>query len=279
MAWRVLTKHQLEETKKQFAASGYVMQWYAMAMEVILTTLGPEWWKKNCLSTSPKADEFLAITDDSEESGYSHQDRIVKLGHMLYELKDQKGYEAFITSLRTRDLAPTFFELWVANALNQNGFTVEFVEAKGQKGEDYDLHATKSAIVMSVEAKSRRAGVVLGEKTLRNTLETARMQLPASGPSMVFVSIPSEWTIDSNAETVIGNCIDAFFRSSARVNYVILIWHRWIDLNVGKASTSFVRQYENVKARTLVQLGSVIKPVDPPAKLDGERQQFSPSFW
>src|ERR1700682_4748550 len=133
MAWRVLTKHQLEETKKQFAASGYVMQWYAMAMEVILTTLGPEWWKKNCLSTSPKADEFLAITDDSEESGYSHQDRIVKLGHMLYELKDQKGYEAFITSLRTRDLAPTFFELWVANALNQNGFTVEFVEAKGQK--------------------------------------------------------------------------------------------------------------------------------------------------
>jgi hypothetical protein len=92
MVWRVLTKEKLEETKQEFAGSGYVIQWYAMAIEVVLTTLGPEWWKKNCISTSLKADEFLTVPDDSEESVYNHQDRVIKLGHMSYALKDCTGY-------------------------------------------------------------------------------------------------------------------------------------------------------------------------------------------
>src|SRR5450759_1121873 len=196
MVWRILTRENLDETKRRFALSGYVMQWYAMAMEVVLTALGPEWWKKNCTTTAMRPDEFLAVSIGSEKDEYNHQDRIIKLGHMLYALKECKGYEAFISSLKTRDLAPTFFEISVANILHQNNFTVEFVETKGQKGEDYDLLAKRSEICISVEAKSRRIGSILGEKTLRYTLETARKQLPTTGPSIVFVSIPHEWTID-----------------------------------------------------------------------------------
>jgi hypothetical protein len=81
---------------------------------------GPEWWKKNSSTSAVHADEFLRSTDDSEEARYDHQDRIIKLGHMLYALKDRNGYEAFIGSLKTRKLAPTFFELWVANILKEN---------------------------------------------------------------------------------------------------------------------------------------------------------------
>lgn len=279
MVWRVLTRASLEQTKQQFASSGYVMQWYAMGMEIVLTTLGPEWYKKNCITEAIKPDEFLAVPDDSEESKYNHQDRIIKLGHMLYALKELKGFEAFILSLKTRELAPTFFELWVANILYQNNFTVEFVEAKGHKGEDYDLFAKRNGISINVEAKSRRAGIVLGEKTLRYTLETARKQLPSSGPSAIFVSIPNEWTMDTNAEDIIGNCINSFFRNSARVNYVVLIWHQWLELEKGRASASFVRQYKNISPRSQAELGKIIQPLTMPINLNAEQQDFTPSFW
>ena len=210
MVWRALTKEKLDETKLEFASKGYVMQWYAMASEVILTTLGPEWWKTNCISSANKPDEFLAFDEASEDTKFDHQDRIVKLGHMLFALRESEGFEAFIAALVTRDLAPTFFELWVANILKQNEYSVEFVEAGGKKGEDYDLIARKNGIALHVEAKSRRDGVVLEEKTLRNALGKARKQLPSSGPGSVFVSIPFEWTMDKDAEKVVGKCIESF---------------------------------------------------------------------
>jgi len=279
MVWQAITKEDLDNIKQKFASSGYVKQWYAMAMAILLTTLGPEWWEKNCTTTSMKPDDFLATLDDSEKTNYNHQDRVIKLGHMLYTLKECRGYEAFIASLKTRDLASTFFELCAANTLYQNEFITEFVEAKGQKGKDYDLLAERDGISVSVEAKSRRAGIVLGEKTLRYTLETARKQLPPSGPGIIFVSIPSEWTMDKSAEDVIGNCIKAFFRNSARVNYIVLIWNHWIQSETGRASASFIRQYENSSPRTLVELGQVVQPLKMPINLNPQQQSFTPSFW
>ena len=85
-----------------------------MASEVVLTTLGPDWWRKNYTSFSEDSDEFLRTGDETEEGRYDHQDRIIKLGHMLYGLWNCKGFDAFIASLMTHDLEPTFFELWVA---------------------------------------------------------------------------------------------------------------------------------------------------------------------
>lgn len=111
MVWKKLTAKDLARTKEHFASSGYVMQWYAMASEVILTTLGPEWWKRNCTTVSNDPDEFLKINDSSDDGRYDRQDRIVKLGHMLYGLQSCEGYGAFITSLKSRDLGPTCFEL------------------------------------------------------------------------------------------------------------------------------------------------------------------------
>ena len=137
MAWKILTREAIEETKRQFAAEGYVAQWYAIAAEVILTTLGPDWWKANILPSASKPDEFLVTKDETEDGNYEHQDRLVTLGHMLYALKDCKGYETFIEALKTRDLEPVFFELTVANQLQKSGCLVEFVEQTGLKGADF----------------------------------------------------------------------------------------------------------------------------------------------
>jgi hypothetical protein len=279
MVWRELTRESLEESKREFASSGYEVQWCAMAYDVIICTLGPEWWKNNCTTVAMKPDEFLAVRSDCEDDRYNYQDRIIKLGHMLYGLKGCTGFEAFISSLKRRELAPTFFELSVANMLYENNFGVEFVEAKGQKGSDYDLLIERNGTHMNVEVKSRRGGIILGEQTLRNTLAKARKQLPPSGPNIIFVSIPQEWTMVTGAERVIGYCIDAFFRNSARVNHIVLLWNQWIELETGRASASLVRQYKNPKARTPVELDEIIQPLKMPINFNPEQQNFTPSFW
>jgi hypothetical protein len=279
MAPITLTREDLEETKQHFAPSGRGVQWHAMAMEVILRTLGPEWWKKNCTTTAIKPDEFLAVLEDSEDNNYTHHDRIVQLGHMLYVLKECKGYSAFISSLKKRDLAPAFFELQVACLLYEDDYVIEFVETKGQKGEDYDLIAKRDETHISIEVKSRREGVVLNEKTLSNRLAAARKQLPVSGPSMIFVSIPHEWTMDKNAESVIGDCVNSFFRNSSRVNYIVLIWQIWIDLEAGRASALLAREYENPHPRTPVELGPAITSLKMPIKWDPKQPNLNPSFW
>jgi len=247
------------------------MQWYAMAMEVILTTLGPDWWKKNCTSNAVKPDEFLAVPDDSAQSAYNHQDRIIKLGHMLYALRDCNGFDSFISALVTRDVAPAFFELWVANALRQNEYTIEFVDPLGEKGTDYDLRCDRNTIRLNIEAKSRRAGMLVSENSLRNALKKARTQLPASGPNVIFISIPAEWTTQANAESKITSCIQTFFHNSARVNYVVLMWHGWLQLAERMASLTFIRQYDNPNARAPVALETVIKPVTLPLDVTSEK--------
>jgi hypothetical protein len=279
MVWKKLTEKDLAQTREHFSSSGYVMQWYAMASEVVLTTLGPEWWKNNCTSVSEDPDEFLRTDDQTEEGRYDHQDRIVKLGHMLYGLRAYKGFEAFITSLKTRALAPTFFELWVASILFINGYEIVFVEATGERGNDYDLTASRGGRELYIEAKSRRAGPILNETTLTNALTKARKQLPNSGPSIVFVEIPGEWTRNRNAETLVGHSVSSFFRNTSRVNGVVVCWHQWIGLEVGRASVTFVRQYENPKPRSSLELGTIVKPIDRSILPNLGSQDFRPSFW
>jgi hypothetical protein len=250
-----------------------------MAYDVIICTLGPEWWKNNCTTAARKPDEFLAVRSDCEDDRYDYQDRIIKLGHMLYGLKGCTGFEAFISSLKRRELAPTFFELSVANMLYEKNFAVEFVEAKGQKGSDYDLLVERNGTYINVEAKSRRGGIILGENTLHNTLAKARKQLPSSGPSIIFVSIPQEWTMVNGAERVIVNCVKAFFRNSARVNYVVWTWNQWIELETGRASASIVRQFKNLKARTPLGLDEIIQTLKMPISINPDQTNFTPSFW
>jgi hypothetical protein len=279
MVWKKLTKKDLAQTKEHFASSGRVMQWYAMASEVILATLGPDWWKKNCLSASSDPDEFLRTDDLTEEGRFEHQDRIVRLGHMLYALKSCEGFVAFITSLKSRELAATFFELWVANILAKNGHEIIFVETTGVRGRDYDLIASRDGRELYIEAKSRRSTPIRNGRTLANALGKARKQLPNTGSSVVFVEIPVEWTMDDDAEMVVGHTMNSFFRNTSRVNGVVVCWHKWIELEPWKASATLVRQYDNPNPRTPMKLGTIVNPIDTSILPNLASSDFRPSFW
>jgi hypothetical protein len=277
VVWKQLTRAHLDQTKQQFASGGYVAQWYAMAMEVILTTLGPDWWKKNCLLSSAEPDPFLRTDDKTEAGRYEHQDRAIRLGHMLYALKDCVGFETFVEKLKSRNVESVFFELLAASSLQKSGLAVSFVQETGVKGEDYDLLATKDGFTVHVEAKSRRGELILSESTLENALRVARRQLPAIGPGIIFVWIPVEWTQNPDVESAVGRVIESFFRNTKRVNSVVVLWESWMVVSMGKAKAVLVRQYDNPNARVTVHLGKVVKPIDTNSRLTPD--SFVPSFW
>jgi hypothetical protein len=279
MVWKKLTKEDLEETKKHFASSGYVMQWFAMAQEVILTTLGPEWWRANCLIESKKPDPFLKTKGTSEDDRFDFQDRVVRLGHMLYSLQKCAGFETFIASLKLRDLEPTFFELQVAHLLDNSGYEVQFVEQKGHKGEDYDLIAVIKDVPVHIEAKSKRSGEITSSRALLRTLDKARGQLPPAGPGVIFLSIPEVWTRHKDAKDKTRNLIESFFRNTQRVNHVVIVWHQWLLALEGRASASLMSQHDNPKPRHPFALNPIVKTVEEPISLDPKRQPFQPSFW
>ena len=279
MAWRNLSKEQLEETKRQFEDSGYVVQWYAMAMEVILTTLGPDWWKENCLLHSKSPDKFLQTGSQEDPSRYEHQDRVIKLGDMLYSLKDCEGFNIFTESLKRRDLGPAFFELWVANILKESDYSIEFVKEVGKKGQDYDLISKKNESIAFIEAKSRRDQVIFNEKTLLHALERARTQLPKFGPGVIFVEVADTWYKPPENQTIISETIQYFFKNKTqRVNNIVLVWHEWLKINPGRASITLFNIFTHANPFTKLKVPLEIRKItNPIIRID--QQEFKPSFW
>jgi Holliday junction resolvase len=255
------------------------MQWYAMASEVILTTLGPDWWKANCTTSSDNPDAFLFTLDETERGRYEHQERIIKLGDMLYALRSCDGYQTFVEALKRRDLEAVFFELWVADILAKSGYDVAFVESSGEKGADYDLTATKNKVSVTVEAKCRRSKKILNEQTLLNALGNARKQLPHGGPSLIFVFIPVEWTMDKKAEDVITSTINSFLRNTSRVNYVVVVWQQWVQFSIGKASVYKFRSFENLKPNRPLGWTQMVRIIENPILEASANQSFRPSYW
>lgn len=243
-----VTREQLEEVKQHFASEGKSIQKYAMAIEIIVSTLGSEWWNRHFWT---KPDPYLK-TDPSSRSEQFH--RVIMLAHMLYALRDANGYEQFIETLKTRGFdSGEIFELHVATMLQRSGFVVSFVEETGQKGEDYDLHVTKNDILINVEVKRRRSPS-FSKKTLQYALNEARRQMPPDGPGIIFVAIPAEWTHKAGTEEIAANCIQSLFRNTGRVNSVVLVWHNWINLESGgRASISWVQQHDNTSPYTTIE--------------------------
>lgn len=269
MAWRELTRESLEQTKAHFASRGNDVQMHAMALEVLLTTLGPEWWKTHCLETSPAS--FLDSKSPLEQEKLEHQRRVTQLADGLYCLRKCDGYEDFVEALKVRHLEATCFELEVARLLHKSEHVVRFVKQTGVKGADYDLSVRMGGTDVSVEAKSRRFREISDVNALSNALSTARDQLPKAGPGLIFVTIPTIWTQQPDAESRIGGAITAFFRNTARVNHVVLHWNVWTRVREKHAGIILFRQYNNANARHSFFMGSIIAPIRGPVPL--------PSFW
>lgn len=276
MAWKNLTKERLLETKKQFQGDR-LSQWYAMASEIILTTLGPDWWERNLYEVN--RDNYFRARLHSEDDRAHHQHHVIKLGHMLFRLKELSGYDYFIKALKTADLSSTIFELEVANLLYDSKYHIKFIERSCNKGDDYDLQANILTENINVEVKTKRDGALLFEgNSLENTLRKAKKQVPRNQAGIVFIGIPLEWTLQPDTEKIINGRLESFFRNTSRIVKVVLMWKKLLPLEQGKAFVVLFKEYGNLKTNHAVAMSSIIKQQFIPSNLTFENQPFTPSF-
>lgn len=277
--WKISSARMLQDTKIHFENKGKDFQMYCMASQVLLFTLGRKWWNDNCAVISKSTDPFLRINENSQDELNLERDRIIKLGHMIYGLKNQEGYKVFINSLKRRDLESVFFELRTANMLHEDGYKVRFVKETGVKTADYDLHCKIIDDEFCVEVKSRRDGIILSEKTLTNTLKKAKGQLPKNMPCVIFVSIPYQWIQDAGSESLIESCIKHFLNNTKRINFVIVAMHSLHNLEDGQiASVQYYLEYKNESPRIGLQINNLLKPIN--STVDNVfKPNFVPSFW
>src|SRR4051812_41613925 len=132
-----LTSHDVAtieaETRRAFPNHDAEFRRYAVASEVIINILGPEWWSSRL--TGEKADPYFVKEDDA--SRYLHQHRVSALGYDLLRCQHFPGFAEQCDEMRQRSLSGVWHELHVARMLADNGHAVAFVARTAVRGEDY----------------------------------------------------------------------------------------------------------------------------------------------
>ena len=91
------------------------------------------------------------------------------------------------------------------------------------KGQDFDFYVVKDGDRLNVEVTALEAKK-FSAKTIPNSLNQKRKQLPDTAPAIVFVGIPNEWTNELHDwDAYLSKVTSDFFRGSQRVNTVIFL--------------------------------------------------------
>ena len=115
-------------------------------------------------------------------------------------------------------------ETEIASLLAYNGFELEIIEETGIRGNDFDLAATKEGITFSIEVTAKEDGP-LTVKTISNTLNNKRTQVPPDRPAVLYIRIPAEWMRDTSvAQPIFTEAFSEFCLKSSRFNAMVLVW-------------------------------------------------------
>jgi hypothetical protein len=112
---------------------------------------------------------------------------------MLFNLQNVPGFDECVERLKAGDIEATLAELDLGRFLFLHSVSFRYVKPISKKGSDYDVDITyPNGVVASADAKCKVDGE-FNKKTIENSLETARKQLPKDNPGIVFVKHPASW--------------------------------------------------------------------------------------
>jgi hypothetical protein len=138
---------------------------------------------------------------------------------VLFNLQNVPGFDECAERLKAGDIEPTLAELDLGRFLYLHSVTFRFVVPISKKGHDYDVEITHpNGMVVCADAKCKVEGE-FNRRTVENSLETARKQLPKNMPGIVFVKHPSSWAKQHVAE--LRELAFNFFRRTERIVSVI----------------------------------------------------------
>ncbi|GKQ51869.1 hypothetical protein [Bradyrhizobium sp. Ce-3] len=162
--------------------------------------------------------------------------RIVDLGELLFNLQHMVGFDECIRRMRDGNIEGTYAELDLGRMLYQSGIEFRFVVGSGKRGDDFDIEMTlNDGVTVCADAKCKIEATQFSEKTLLNSLQSARSQFPKDKPSIIFVKVPPRWLSErSDLKEQLTRIANDFLRGTGRVVSVkYYVSHiRWEDGHV-----------------------------------------------
>lgn len=210
---------------------------YYLAHQVLRFFLGDEWTRKSIFGrTSAKSRVFrkgriFLRSDSSEfEDNFRHQDRVIKLAECLYNLQHVSGMAERVAKVEMDSLEAMYSEFQCARIMASPALQLRFVKPLGNPQGDYDAEITSPAgRLIFCEIKAKQENSELREKTIENSIETARKQLPKDGPGLVWITIPEQWASQIGAKAVVDKAINRALGNSDRLVAILIAWEIWID--------------------------------------------------
>lgn len=142
----------------------------------------------------PKTDKFLQVRDMNAAGEFAVlTQRVLLVGETLFALRSCVGFSEFCERLKKRDFRATFYELYCAKILLQEGFEVFGRPIFGVRGKDFDFHAIRNGQQVNVEVTCL-TNDTYSTTTLLNALKTKRKQVPKDNPAIVFCVLPDSWS-------------------------------------------------------------------------------------
>jgi hypothetical protein len=213
-----ITPEALQETFDQIPKElNGTTQSFALASAVVRGFLSEKWLDRHVMPNRRKPG-FLTMNETNAVALDMSAYRIMDLAELLYNLQHVPGFDECIARMRDGDIEGTHAELDFGRMLYLHQIPFRYVVQTGLKGSDYDVDVFyPNGLVMCGDAKCKVEATEFSAKTIDDTLEKARRQLPDDRPGIVFVKLPPRWIEVPNFADVCVAVARDFLRTTRRV--------------------------------------------------------------
>ncbi len=170
-----------------------------VAQAMLCTLLGEEWFEDHVVSSSPPTPFFRNAADDDHSISVGGLRRI-QLAEMLWNLRHVGGMDNTLRLLYSGKVPDAFAELEVGKILTVFGKSFRVIDPRGQLGSDYDLEIDFNGTTVCADTKCKLETTEMSERSIENSLDQGRKQLPKDRPSILFVCLPQRWHDASGQE-------------------------------------------------------------------------------
>lgn len=238
---------QLEQDKGQVCSCDH--RQYLAAVFIIRAYLGDLWWKG--AGPEPNVDGYWK-NSGGQFGTFRLQSRVIMLAELLLNLRSIHGMPERVDGLKTtKSLETAVGELEGAALLMRSGIPFQFVKPSNKLGLDFDVTAVIDGMQVAIEMKTKLEETAPTANSVKDTLKTARDQLPKDQPGVVFLQLPEKWANTKEGRLALDDGLKlSFGGTSRRISAVVAHWERWRSLDTaGALRTHMFKYFPSPKAR------------------------------
>ncbi|KRE52971.1 hypothetical protein [Phycicoccus sp. Soil748] len=207
---------------------------FEWSLEVLHYFLGSDWLIREI---DDKGRDGYLLLDGAAgaDTAYMATERTARAYYLAQDLLAVQRIDNFsdlLTELWSRQLRDAAAEVRALAQLVKTGSDVVFHPSNESTAKSHDASFVLDGhrVAVEVKAKADETPSRNAANSVADSLKKARRQLPAKGPSMVFLQLPSSWAGDEEVLYGVRSSIQRSLHRTRRLNAVVLMLDRRMPL-------------------------------------------------